>query len=678
MALLDEQIEGKYEILEKLREGGMGAIYKVRHRLLDELRVVKVIRANLESPDAGDRFLREARVAIRLRHPNIAQLHDFAIASDGNAYIVMELIDGSTLQEILKLHGPPPIPLSLEIARQAVKALGYLHRQRIVHRDVSPDNLMLTRDADGHPLVKLIDLGIAKAFEGAGGLTTTGIFLGKPRYASPEQFGGTGLDARSDLYSFGVVLYELLTGYCPISGNDPASFMAGHLLRPPLAFSESDPDGKLPQALRELLLKALAKEPAQRVGSAEELLWALTMVQDLFEPATTSDLESVLAALAEIQTELPVRPGSTQSRLDHEFWMTQTPPPAARVPLEAPGATIVPPLGSSLAESVKTQRLASASEPAPQPTRNLPMLDGEAARTRVTPLPATEPPATLETPLRPVPAEPGSVRPSLSPSPSILDDLTWVTSGPARPVSPSGDALLAAQPQRVPVAEPVRQPAVSADVVRSAGPGLKIALIAGCVALALLTGAVGAWWLTRKPAPPPPAPSALPEVAVTAAAPTASTAPRSTPGPAPEAPRSPASTDEFRIAAKQKDQDKKIVTPDPSGAPAQKPADAAPMQRGDLILHGLPNVEEPEATDLPKYSYPAAAHGSGKSAKVRVSVLVDENGKVADAVVKEGDSSGLGFNEAALEAARKVPFAPATRDGVPGKMWTELIFEFAE
>src|SRR5262245_22170091 len=148
MALLDEHIDGKYEILEKLREGGMGAIYKVRHRLLDELRVVKVIRPHMASrQEAAERFLREARVAIRLRHPNIAQLHDFAVGADGNAFIVMEFIDGSTLQEILKRHGPPPVALGVEIGRQALRALGYLHRQKIVHRDVSPDNLMLTRDA---------------------------------------------------------------------------------------------------------------------------------------------------------------------------------------------------------------------------------------------------------------------------------------------------------------------------------------------------------------------------------------------------------------------------------------------------------------------------------------------------------------------------------------------------
>ncbi len=132
MALLNDQIDGKYEILAKLREGGMGAIYKVRHRLLDEVRVVKVIRSSQgdTGQDAADRFLSEAKAAIKLRHPNVAVLHDFAVGSDGQAFIVMEFIDGWNLLEVLNGYGPPPVALTLEIARQSLKALAYLHATR--------------------------------------------------------------------------------------------------------------------------------------------------------------------------------------------------------------------------------------------------------------------------------------------------------------------------------------------------------------------------------------------------------------------------------------------------------------------------------------------------------------------------------------------------------------------
>jgi serine/threonine-protein kinase len=303
LALLNEQIDGKYEILGKLREGGMGAIYKVRHRLLDEVRVVKVIRSQQADAvgEAADRFLAEARSAIKLRHPNVAVLHDFAVTGDGQAFIVMEYIDGWNLLEVLSGFGPPPISLTLEIARQSLKALGYLHRHKIVHRDVSPDNLMLTRDVDGHPLVKLIDLGIAKSLGGASGLTTTGVFLGKPRYGSPERFGGGAWDERSDLYSFGVVLYELLTGRAPVTGSEPAALMAGHLFRPPLDFAETDPQGRVPPELREVALQALAKKPEDRIASAEAFIWALTMLQDRF-PLTREDLDQVWEVLLPLGT----------------------------------------------------------------------------------------------------------------------------------------------------------------------------------------------------------------------------------------------------------------------------------------------------------------------------------------------------------------------------------------
>lgn len=632
MALLDEHIEGKYEILEKLKEGGMGAIYKVRHRLLDEIRVVKVIRAAVAGdPDAGERFLREARAAIRLRHPHIATLHDFAISQDGNAYIIMELIDGSTLQEILDRHGPPPLPLTLEIARQSLRALGYLHRQKIVHRDVAPDNLMLTQDVDGRPLVKLIDLGIAKAFEeAAAGLTSTGTFLGKPRYASPEQFSGQGLDARSDLYSFGVVLYELLTGRCPILGSDPASYLAGHLLRPPLDFAETDPDGRVPPALREIVLRALAKKPEERFADAEELVWALTLIQDdeLLESVGTAELAVLLGPpIEEKIVPFPARPGSTQDRLDREFLLTRTPLPTAPLPLAAEPVTVALP------------------RPAPAP-----------------------------------PAPPDPPMPARAAGPSVLDDMTWVTV----PVRKADPELLLSPPVSAPAAPPPGRSA-GAQAVRTSGART---WSLGLVAVLAVAAGGGFWWMRSQrtgPMPPSPVVEVVPTVA-----PATSTliAPAQAPASREE---KPALTEEFQAAASsapppsparstekkedpKREERKKVVLEEPPVAPG----DLQPMQAGALIRRGMPNVEPPVPLDIPAYSYPAAARGSGRTANVRVRVLVDENGRVLEAEVREPDGSVYGFDEAALTAARQVVFQSATRDGIPGKMWTELIFEFAE
>lgn len=332
-ALPLQRIEGKYEILEKLREGGMGAIYKVRHRLLDEIRVIKLMRPQLvEQEELKARFAREARLAIKLRHPNVAQIYDFTVDDDGTAFIIMEFIEGVTLEDMLSFHGPPPLGFTLEIAQQSLRALGYLHTRGFIHRDISPDNLMLTTDPEGLPQVKLIDLGIAKIL-GTGGeshLTQTGTFLGKIRYAPPEQFGDDGasvVDIRGDLYSFGVVLYELLTGRFPIQGRDPSSLIAGHLFRPPLPFDETDPQGRLPEGLRQVVLKALAKSPDERFATAPDLTRALAefrtpddiAAEDLPRLLTRPFIRMGAASLAD--------PGSTQERLDQHFNLVPTPSP---------------------------------------------------------------------------------------------------------------------------------------------------------------------------------------------------------------------------------------------------------------------------------------------------------------------------------------------------------------
>lgn len=328
-----QRIEGKYEILEKLGEGGMGAVYKVRHRLLDEIRVIKVMRPQLgPAEDLAARFSREARAATQLRHPNVAQLYDFSIDDDGFAFIVMEYIGGLTLQTILRHQGVLPMGLSLEIAQQTLRALAFLHGKGFVHRDISPDNLMLAQSEEGGPQVKLIDLGIAKALEAgpAGGLTQAGMFLGKVRYAPPEQFradGAAAVDSRGDLYAFAVVLYELLTGRYPISGRDATSIIAGHLFFPPLDFAESDPEGRVPEGLRALILKGLAKDAAERFATAQEISQALAAFR---EPSDIGedDLDMTLRPVAAVPTgaRLPSA-GSTQMRLDQHFELRTTPTP---------------------------------------------------------------------------------------------------------------------------------------------------------------------------------------------------------------------------------------------------------------------------------------------------------------------------------------------------------------
>jgi serine/threonine protein kinase len=363
-AIPNRRIEGKYEILQKIREGGMGAIYKVRHRLLDEIRVIKMMRPQLDADaEFKARFIREARVAIKLRHPNVAHLYDFTIGDDDVAFIVMEFIDGRTLEELLKAVGPPPLGLAIEIAQQSLRALGYLHSKGFVHRDISPDNLMLAEDADGNPQVKLIDLGIAKVVGGPDAhLTKTGTFLGKLRYASPEQFSAAGVpsaDARGDLYSFGVVLYELLTGVHPILGSDPSSIIAGHLFRPPLPFEETDRQGRLPPPLRAAVSRALAKNPDERFASAREFaqeLAACRQAGDLLQGDWKQVLEQSSAAAA--AATVTARPSSTQFRLDEHFGASTTPTPSLLV--EVPAATATP-AGTAGAGTTAS----SSPEPAP-------------------------------------------------------------------------------------------------------------------------------------------------------------------------------------------------------------------------------------------------------------------------------------------------------------------------
>lgn len=276
-------LDGKYEILALLGAGGMGEVYKARHVHLGALRCIKVMKSALMSDEVyRQRFLREARLATQIHHPNVAVVHDFSILADGTSYMVTEYIDGTTVREWSAANGRFPLALATEVAMQVLAGLDAIHRRGMLHRDISADNVMLAFDADDHLVVKIIDLGVAKDVTVSNPIDTTqaGVFLGNPKYMSPEQLGeldeGESLDGRADLYSLGVVIYEMLAGVPPFAARTPNGYIVKHLTEAPRAFRDANPDVDLPPQLEPVVLRALEKNRAHRYANAREFADALS------------------------------------------------------------------------------------------------------------------------------------------------------------------------------------------------------------------------------------------------------------------------------------------------------------------------------------------------------------------------------------------------------------------
>lgn len=289
----EEPVDGKYEILERLGAGGMGEVYKVRHKYLGSLRVIKVIRAQIsDSREAHDRFLREARVATRVQHPNVATLHDFSALPDGSMYMVWEFIDGENVAQRQRAHGTLPPREAVRITIEALYGLDAIHRAGIVHRDISPENIMVTRDEQGEEHVKIIDLGVAKSNEPNEEATRTGMFLGKFRYSSPEHVGfleqGEKIDGRADLYSLAIVLYEMLAGRPPFEATSPHEYIILHARETQFKPIDLAPDLPGGQALQDVLKRALERDRNKRFATAREFAAALVEVEKSLANATPS------------------------------------------------------------------------------------------------------------------------------------------------------------------------------------------------------------------------------------------------------------------------------------------------------------------------------------------------------------------------------------------------------
>jgi len=274
---------GDYEVLAPLGAGGMGSVYKVRHAISQRIEALKVILPNSSAgPEMAERFLREIRLQASLEHAHIAALHN-AFRIHDELVMVMEFVEGASLREKLRSSGIT-LGQALEYAAQVLAALAYAHAHGVIHRDIKPSNVMIA----SHGVVKLLDFGLAASMNpvgAAGGspgdddteLTQPGTLLGSPYYISPEQARGERADARSDVYSTGAMLYEMVAGRAPFDGGGAYAIIAAHLNQTPKSPAEVNP--RVPAELARIIVKALAKSPAERFSSAGEFLAALEAIR---------------------------------------------------------------------------------------------------------------------------------------------------------------------------------------------------------------------------------------------------------------------------------------------------------------------------------------------------------------------------------------------------------------
>ncbi|MBA3860023.1 MAG: hypothetical protein C0507_24200 [Cyanobacteria bacterium PR.3.49] len=269
---------GEYEVLERIGKGGMGSVYKVRDKELDRFLAVKVLHDELKDDQQSvSRFEREAKAALKLMHANLVPVFSYGTSRVGSPYLVMDFVDGESLETRLKNDSYLEVTAAIDIFIQICDALTHAHQHGIIHRDIKPGNIIITRSADGKDIAKLVDFGIAKVRSGSGretqNLTQTGEVFGSPHYMSPEQCLGFDLDSRSDIYSLGCVMYECLSGKSPFDGHNAVQLIAKHLSSdaPPLRICDVAQGDKVNERLAAIIYRCLEKDPQNRYFSVELL-----------------------------------------------------------------------------------------------------------------------------------------------------------------------------------------------------------------------------------------------------------------------------------------------------------------------------------------------------------------------------------------------------------------------
>ncbi|MDQ3778348.1 MAG: protein kinase, partial [Actinomycetota bacterium] len=290
--LINTLFDGRYRILRKLGTGGMANVYLAEDEELGRRVAIKILNDRHASDDQFvERFRREAKNAAGLSHPNIVSIYDRGEA-EGTYYIAMEYLEGRSLKDRIVAEGPLPTSAAIECTRQILRAVGFAHRRGIVHRDIKPHNVLLAQDGSERRF-KVTDFGISRT--AASQMTEAGSIVGTAQYLSPEQARGAPVDQRSDVYSVGIVLYELLTGKLPFTGETPLEIAMKHLSEVPKSPSSLRPE--ISPDLDMIVLRALAKDPEDRFQSAEEMERELARVAG-GSTVTAETAEAATAVLA--------------------------------------------------------------------------------------------------------------------------------------------------------------------------------------------------------------------------------------------------------------------------------------------------------------------------------------------------------------------------------------------
>ncbi|HXO43367.1 MAG TPA: TonB family protein [Thermoanaerobaculia bacterium] len=602
---------GKYEILGRIGEGGFGVVYKGRDAVLQRYVAVKTCSSRDEK--LRRRFFREGQIAAGLQHPNITIVYDLGVER-GVPYLVQEFLAGEDLNHVIARQEGLTVLRRLDVLAQVARGLEYAHLQGVLHRDVKPANIRILPSG----AVKIMDFGIAKLLHEVSDVTTQGVTVGTVGYLAPEQLRGEEVDRRTDIFSFGVLAYELLTYERPFKGSTFSEVSYRLLNEEPAALRDLAPIHS--QATAELARRCLAKAPAQRYASFGEIIAVLEP-----EIAALRSGEAPEAPRVGEEIACPVAPGKETAAGEavpapaatHGWLLAAAAVVLAAVLGLGGRALLRPPLPGPPA-------LRQAAEPAGETSRPAAPASPAAAEERGGEGGALRPVVPETSPASPVAqSSPASSRGRHAASLDAKDDRQAPARAAARPpVAAQRLEAPAAEPRGVDVAAGNSAPPGGVRAERPASAAAAPAL--GTATAGGQAGTVGA--------------DRVPESASGAEA--------------------DASDDGQGVEAAQ------------PGAPLRQ------MVRGDLIPPGAPGASPPRLVSRPEPAYPDRARRRQVESDVLLLVLVDENGHVIRTIVKRTDDPGVGFNDAARRAALRATFNPASRDGLPGKMWTELPFSF--